>query len=245
MGLAVRGMLTISSWIAGFGSATHVVPAYGAGALALLAGALVMLTLPASSLRWLGLAPAMVGLGLAAHPDRHDLYIDREGAGAAIRDRSGRLTLLGRPPPFVLEQWLKADGDGRRAADIAPSSDARCDRLGCTLALQDGRTIALTTDKRALPEDCARATILITRREAPPGCAAALIVDRAYLKAHGATAIRLARDGSVVTTARQPGERVPWRASDPDRQAATTIAPRPDQDPTPEGGEDTDSEDAQ
>ena len=245
MGLAVRGMLTISSWIAGFGSATHVVPAYGAGALALLACALVMLTLPASSLRWLGLAPAMVGIGLAAHPVRHDLYIDREGAGAAIRDRSGRLTLLGRPPPFVLEQWLKADGDGRRAADIAPSSDARCDRLGCTLALQNGRTIALTTDKRALPEDCARATILITRREAPPGCAAALIVDRAYLKVHGATAIRLARDGPVVTTARQPGERVPWRASDPDRQAATTIAPRTDRDPTPEGGEDTDSEDAQ
>jgi len=25
--------------------------------------------------------------------------------------------VLGRPPAFVLEQWLRADGDGRKAAD--------------------------------------------------------------------------------------------------------------------------------
>lgn len=213
MGLAVRGMLTISTWIAEFGHATYVVPAYGTGALALLACALVILTLPASSLRWLGLIPAIVGIGLAVRPDRYDLYIDRDGAGAAIRDRTGRLAMLGRPPAFVLEQWLKADGDGRKAADIKASPAARCDRLGCTLQMSDGRTVALATDKRALPEDCARADILITQREAPPGCAANLIVDRAFLKTHGATAIRLTRDGPIVTTARRPGETVPWRTS--------------------------------
>ena len=40
MGLAVRGMLTISTWIAGFGNAVVVVPAFGTGALGLLAAAL-------------------------------------------------------------------------------------------------------------------------------------------------------------------------------------------------------------
>ncbi|MCJ2034365.1 ComEC/Rec2 family competence protein [Methylobacterium sp. J-068] len=211
MGLAVRGMLTISGWIAGFGHATYVVPAYGAGALALLAGALVLLTLPASSLRWIGLAPAILGLGLAARPVRQDIYVDREGAGAAIREPGGQLATLGRPPAFVLEQWLKADGDGRKAGEVKPFAGARCDRLGCSLDLADGRTVALATDKRALPEDCARAEILITQREAPPHCAAPLILDRAFLKAHGAIAIRLSPEGPVVTTARRPGETVPWR----------------------------------
>jgi competence protein ComEC len=215
MGLAVRGMLTISTWIAGFGHATFVVPAFGAGALALLAAALVTLTLPASSLRWIGLAPALLGIGLATRPMRHDIYVDREGGGAAVRDRSGKLATLGHPPAFVLEQWLKADGDGRKAGAVGAHPEARCDRLGCTVETTDGRKVAFTSDKRALPEDCARADILITQRDAPMDCAAPLILDRRFLRAHGASAIRLEPDGPRLATARRPGESVPWRASTP------------------------------
>ncbi|NEU11680.1 ComEC family competence protein [Methylobacterium sp. BTF04] len=211
MGLAVRGMLTISTWIAGFGRATVVIPAFGPGALSLLAMALIILTLPVSRLRWIGLLPGLAGFALAAAPMRYDIYVDREGAGAAIRDRSGRLATLGRPPNFVLEQWLKADGDGRKAGDVTVAEGARCDRLGCAMTLGDGRKVALVTDKRALAEDCARANILVTRRDVPPGCAASLVIDRTFLAAHGATAIRFAPDGPVLATARRPGETVPWR----------------------------------
>lgn len=114
MGLAVRGMLEISSWIAGFGQATVVLPAFGPAALALLAAALLVATLAVSRLRLLALLPATIGLALAGAPDRFDLYVDRDGGGAAVRGRDGRLIVLGRPPVFVLEQWLKADGDPRR-----------------------------------------------------------------------------------------------------------------------------------
>jgi competence protein ComEC len=251
MGLAVRGMLTISTWIAGFGSAVLVVPAFGAGALGLLASALIILTLPASSLRWLGLCPATIGIVLATFPERNDIYIDREGAGAAIRERNGQLAILGRPPPFVLGQWLKADGDGRRAEEISAFRGARCDGLGCTLTTPDGRSLALVTDKRALPEDCARTEILITRQATPPGCGAALILDRDFLAAHGATAIRLARDGPVITTVKRPGDSVPWRATPPRKEANLSLlqpAPSPNQkaperelpDPDPPGDEPSD-----
>ena len=154
MGLAVRGMLTISGWISGFGHATLVVPAYGSTALCLLALALLLLTLPVSSLRWIGLAPAALGVVLATMPPRYDVYIDREGGGAAFRDGDGRLSILGSPPAFVLEQWLKADGDSRKVAAVAASPRSRCDTVGCVVELGPGRIVALVKDKRAFAEDC-------------------------------------------------------------------------------------------
>uniref|UniRef100_UPI0013D1973A hypothetical protein n=1 Tax=Klebsiella pneumoniae TaxID=573 RepID=UPI0013D1973A len=69
--------------------------------------ALVLATIPATSLRWLAAVPATIGLLLATNPVRHHLYVDRDGAGAAIRGADGRLVALGRPPAFVLEQWLR------------------------------------------------------------------------------------------------------------------------------------------
>ncbi|WP_082475937.1 ComEC/Rec2 family competence protein [Methylobacterium sp. Leaf99] len=223
MGLAVRGMLTISTWIAGFERATYVVPAFGPAALAAMALGLVALTLPVSRLRWLGLLPMAFGVALAASPMRPDIYIDREGAGVAIRAADGRLATLGKPPNFVLEQWLKADGDGRKIGTVLALPTARCDRLGCTARMPDGRVLALVTDKRALGEDCARADFLISRREVPPGCTAKHILDRPFLAAHGATAIRLPAAGDpIVTTARRPTDVVPWR---PLRPPKSTAAP--------------------
>ncbi len=226
MGLAVRGMLTISTWIAGFDRATYVIPAYGPGALAAMALGLVTLTLPVSRLRWLGLLPMAAGVALAASATRPDLYIDREGGGVAIRAPDGRLATLGKPPPFVLEQWLKADGDGRRAGIVTPLPTARCDRLGCTAPLPNGRVLALVTDKRALDEDCTRADILITRRDAPPGCAAKFVLDRSFLIAHGATTIRFSATADpIVTTARRSGEAVPWRPARASSPAAVPLPP--------------------
>ncbi|MFE1598833.1 ComEC/Rec2 family competence protein [Methylobacterium sp. ID0610] len=211
MGLAVRGMLDISAWIRGFDHATLVLPAFGSGALLVLTLGLLPLTLFASRLRWLGLAPVLAGIALAAHPRRPDLYVDREGAGAALRVADGRLATLGRPPAFGLEQWLKADGDGRSRGDPDLARAERCDALGCVATARNGWRVALARDKRALEADCARADIVITRAVAPAPCAARLVIDRAFLAAHGATTVRFAPEGPAVTTARRPGERPAWR----------------------------------
>ena len=221
MGLAVRGMLTISGWISGFGHATLVVPAYGSTALCLLALALLLLTLPVSSLRWIGLAPAALGVVLATMPPRYDVYIDREGGGAAFRDGDGRLSILGSPPAFVLEQWLKADGDSRKVAAVAASPRSRCDTVGCVVELGPGRIVALVKDKRAFAEDCERASVIIARRDAPKDCRAGFVIDRAYLALRGATAIRFGPEGPQVTSAHQPHSRPPWR------RAVAVVTPSP------------------
>lgn len=222
MGQAVGGMLAISHWIAGFERASLVVPAFGTGALAALTAALLLATLPISRLRWLALPPALVSLGLLIQPERHDLYVDRQGWGAAVRGPDGRLAVLGSPSGFVLEQWLKADGDGRRpdrGSGAAPGG--RCDRLGCTALLPDGRPVALVRDRRAFPEDCARAAVLITSLTAPPTCTGPLVIDRRVLAARGAVALRADGHGFTMRAAHADGRSVPWR-------------PRPTRGPEPE-----------
>ncbi|MGU3330471.1 ComEC/Rec2 family competence protein [Methylobacterium mesophilicum] len=215
MGQAVGGMLAISEWIAGFDRAVLVVPAFGTGALALLAAGLLLATLPVSRLRWLALPPALLGLGLAAVPERFDLYVDRQGGGAAVRGPDGVLSALGNPSAFVMEQWLKADGDGRSAKAViqAGSAVGRCDRLGCTARLPDGRAVALVRDRRAFPEDCARAAVLISRLAAPPTCTGPLVIDRRVLAARGAVALQADRGGFRARYTRDTGRAVPWRPS--------------------------------
>ncbi|SEO71624.1 competence protein ComEC [Methylobacterium sp. ap11] len=242
MGLAVRGMLDISAWIEGFDRATVVLPAFGPGALGLMTVALLLLVLPVSGLRWLGLAPGLLGVALAAAPVRPDLYVDREGGGAALRGADGRLVVLGKPPGFVLEQWLKADGDGRSRDDPGLGTQARCDKLGCVGRGPRGISVALVRDKRAFPEDCARADVVVSRLEAPPGCAAKHVLDRTFLAAHGATTLRFTPEGPAVETAKRPGETRPWRpAKAPAKPVpaapgpTTPAAPSPP--PAPEGDE--------
>ncbi|MCJ2140806.1 ComEC/Rec2 family competence protein [Methylobacterium sp. E-066] len=227
MGQAVGGMLAISEWIAGFDRATLVLPAFGTGALGLLAAGLLLATLPVSRLRWLALSPALLGLGLAAMPERFDLYVDRQGGGAAIRGPDGLLSTLGSPSAFVLEQWLKADGDGRSARAVIGdgSKGGRCDRLGCTARLPDGRAVALVRDRRAFAEDCARAALLITRLAAPPSCTGPLVIDRRVLAARGAVAVRAERDGFTLRDTRGDGRSVPWR---PSLTAKPSTAQRPE-----------------
>ncbi|AWN53955.1 ComEC/Rec2 family competence protein [Methylobacterium sp. 17Sr1-1] len=235
MGLAVRGMLDISAWIQGFDRATVVLPAFGPGALGLMSVALLLLVLPVSGLRWLGLAPGLLGLALAAAPERRDLYVDREGGGAALRGADGRLVVLGKPPAFVLEQWLKADGDGRSRDDPGLAAGARCDKLGCVGHGPRGVSVALVRDKRAFPEDCARATVVVSRLEAPPGCAASHILDKRFLAAHGATTLRFTAEGIAIETAKRPGETRPWRLAPVVALPAppAPVAPLPDVAPVP------------
>ncbi|HEV2559424.1 MAG TPA: ComEC/Rec2 family competence protein [Microvirga sp.] len=210
MGLAVDQVLAVSAWVSGFEGSNVVVPAFGAGALALFSGALLVATLPASALRWLAVLPSGAGLALAATPPRYDLFVDREGAGAAVRGRDGALVILGKPSDFVVEQWLRADGDGRGADDAALRQAATCDPAGCVAITTGGRAVAYVTDRSALEEDCRRAAVVITRLDAP-GCGAPLVLDRPALLRRGATAARFGEADLAIRSTRLKEERRPWR----------------------------------
>ncbi|HZH52241.1 MAG TPA: ComEC/Rec2 family competence protein [Microvirga sp.] len=211
MGWAVARVLEVSVWVDGIGGSTLVVPALGVGALCLLSLALLVLALPASGLRWFALLPAGIGVALAAAPDRFDVYIDREGTGAAIRNAGGKLSVVGRPSAFVTEQWLRADGDGRSPDDASLRRDARCDRTGCVVESRAGRSVAFVQDLSAFEEDCRRAAVVIARLKAPAACGAALALDRQALAERGATAIRFGTEEIEIRSVRKGSESVPWQ----------------------------------
>lgn len=225
MGYAVNHVLDVSAFVGGIGGSTIVVPALGLTAFAMLSIGLLILTLPASSLRWLAVLPVGAGLAAAA-PTRYDVFIDREGAGAAIRGTSGMLTVVGRPSSFVTEQWLRADGDGRSADDPSLKRDARCDRSGCIVEGVAERTIAFVQDISAFEEDCRRAAIILTRLKAPPRCGAGLVLDREALALRGATTLRFRDNGDIeIRSVRRGAETIAMAA--PSRAISKHVENRP------------------
>ncbi len=227
MGHAVAQVLAAAAWVEGFAGSNVPVAAFSTGALGLMVIALLAGTLFVSRLRRFAIIPAALGFLAAANPDRPDILVDREGAGAAIRGQDGRLVILGNPGAFVIEQWLKADGDARAADDPSLSDGVSCDALGCVAVLgSDGlgpeRFVSLVRERRAFAEDCARATIVITPIAAPAFCAPEILIDRARLHREGAVAIHFGEDGARIESVRRPEETRPWLA----RNAALHAAER-------------------
>ncbi|EIM29690.1 ComEC/Rec2-related protein [Microvirga lotononidis] len=210
MGMAVSQVLDVSAWVGGFSGSTLVVPALGGAALVLLSLGLILVSVPASALRWMALVPAGAGLAFAATPDRYDVFIDRDGAGAAIRAKGGRLALVGRPSDFVAEQWLRADGDARNADDGSLRQEAKCDAAGCVVAAAGGRWVAFVQDFTAFEEDCRRATVIVTRLKAPPICKASFVLDGDDLKERGATTIRFNPETVELRSVRKGREVRTW-----------------------------------
>jgi competence protein ComEC len=229
MGAAVSQVLEVSAWVGGFSGSTLVVPALGIGALALLSLGLLVLTIPASPLRWIALIPAGAGLAFAAAPSRYDIYIDRDGAGAAIRNARGQLTLVGKPSDFVAEQWLRADGDGRSADDAGLRQDARCDAAGCVVAAGPQRWIAFVQDASAFDEDCRRAMVIVTRLKAPPTCKPGFLLDGDGLSARGATTIRFTPEAVEVRSVKKGREQLPWLDAGTPQAGALPAQERPRQ----------------
>jgi competence protein ComEC len=245
MGLATHHVLTFASWVEDLSGSTLLVPAFGPGALGLLATALIVLVLFRTGLRIAAVAPLTIGLWLAANPQRHDVFVDRAGAGAAVRAADGRLVILGRPGTFVTEQWLRADGDPRAADDASLRQGVRCDPAGCVAALgaPDSGSVAYVTDQRAFAEDCARALVVITRLNAPDWCRANLVFDRARLENGGAVTIRVTADGHAVTTARRANETRPWLAQAAPKPVPVKPPVTPPRPARPSPGELPDAED--
>ncbi len=213
MGFGIARVLDVAHFVAGFAGSNLPVAAFGNGALALMVIGLLTATLFVSQLRRLAVIPAGIGFALAMTPERPDLYVDRNGAGAAIRGPQGSLVLLGRPSGFVAAQWLKADGDARMMTGGDPGeitslhAGVNCDPFGCTTFFADGMAASFVTDARAFAEDCTRAALIITPLAAPEGCAAARVIDRTTLNENGAISAHFADfvqaagvDGDDVST---------------------------------------------
>ncbi len=110
---------------------------------------------------------------------------------------------------FAIKEWLMADADDRLPADKSLHDGIRCDAVGCLGRLADGRLVSMALDVEAFAEDCARASVVVSGREAPGDCAAKL-VDRRTWRAYGATSLRWTGQGFEESYAQPPGYDRPW-----------------------------------
>lgn len=217
MGFAVALVIEAARLVESFEASSVPVRAFGEGALLWMTGSLLVATLFVSQLRRLAFLPAAIGLYAAQAAPSPDLYVDRDGSGAAVRGADGRLVVLGRPGAFVTAQWLKAAGDWRGADDASLRDGVACDPLGCVADMGEGRYASFVRDARAFEEDCRRADIVVSPLRAPAGCAAALVVDRRDLAALGAVTARFgaAREASTAYVSASRARDIPARADSP------------------------------
>jgi competence protein ComEC len=93
--------------------------------------------------------------------------------------------------------------------DAGLHDGVRCDAAGCIGKLADGRLVSFALSAEAFGEDCARAAVVISPREAPGDCAA-LLIGRKVWRPSGAMALRWTGERFEQSAARPAGYERPW-----------------------------------
>jgi competence protein ComEC len=171
---------------------------------------MLLLCLLRTPLRWSGAVIAALACVWVMATPRADILITADGQAAAYRASDGQLAVLhaGRDT-FAIKEWLAADGDARMPKDPSLQRDARCDEAGCIGRLGGGRLVSMALTPEAFAEDCTRAAVVMSAREAPGVCAA-LLIDRKIWRTNGAMALRWTGASFEQTAARPPGYERPW-----------------------------------
>jgi len=210
MGDGLDWMIAVASWVASLPGAVGRVQAFGTGPLLLCTLGLVVLCVLRTPLRWSGAGLALVACLWAVRTPVPDVLVSTDGQTVAVRGADGRLAVVhSGHDVFSLREWLAADADGRAPNDASLRTGARCDEVGCTAKLADGRYVAYAFNVEAFAEDCERAAVVVSPRQAPGACAGTLI-DRGTWRQSGATTLRWDGAQFVPSVSRQPDEERPW-----------------------------------
>ena len=225
MGLGIDWMITVVLWVTSLPGSVGNMRAFGTGPLLLCTAGILLLCLLRTRLRWSGAALVIVASLWAASTPRPDILVASDGQVAALRGPNWQLSVLtsGRDT-FAIKEWLAADGDARTVKDASLHDGVRCDAVGCIGKLADGRLVSIALSVEAFAEDCARAAVVMSPREAPGDCAARLI-DRKAWRANGAMALRWTGDRFELSAARPPGYERPWARGPRIESEPTAVRP--------------------
>ncbi len=180
-----------AAWSEGYGG----IAAMPVLAIGLATAGFLWLALWRERWRFAGLAPVLLAVPIALATPRPDILIEEGGATVAVRGDDGRFAIVnGKGESFVVESWLRADADPRKADATDLTASVACDPLGCIAPFgSDSARVAVSNSIGSLEEDCRMAAIVIARFAVPKNCAAARVIGRQELARHGAHA--LYRDG--------------------------------------------------
>jgi competence protein ComEC len=236
MGQGIDWMISVALWVTSFPGALGRMAAFGTGPLLLCTAGLVVLCLFKTPLRFIGALLIGGAIVLMIRAPQPDVLIAADGSATAIRGEDGRFSMVkSGGDVFALREWLAADADARTPKDTTLGDGIRCDAAGCIGRLRDGSLVAIAKTSEAFEEDCRRAVLVVSARDAPPGCAA-LVVDRQVWQRSGAMALRRLGERFEITVTRPLGYDRPWRravAPESDAPAPPRAMPPQPRDATP------------
>jgi competence protein ComEC len=159
---------------------------------------------------------------------RPDILIAGDGRTVGVRGADGRLHVMrSAKDNFLVKEWLAADADARPADDASLGEGVSCDEVGCVAQTTGGGYVTLALRPEALADDCARAAVIVTSRQAPVDCAA-LVLDRDQLQKRGTMLLRQTRAGFAINAVKPRGTDRPWSpAAAGDTEGETNLTPRP------------------
>jgi competence protein ComEC len=231
MGFGIDWMISVTQWVAALPGAVGRVPAFGIGPVIAASLGIILLGLLRTPLRWSGAVLVLAAALWAARVPQPDILISADGRHVGVRGQDGRLHVMhavkGSKDTFLLKEWLAADADPRTAADASLTSGVSCDDLGCVVPSAGGALVAQAFRPEAFADDCERASLIVTLRQAPASCGAS-VIGAERLRRQGAMALRRGRDGFVVEAVKPRGIDRPWSpaAADEGEADATVLAPR-------------------
>jgi competence protein ComEC len=204
-------MVWVALWVTSLPGAVGRIQAFSTGPLLMGTGGLLIICLLRTPLRWSGAVLLIAASVWILEMPRPDVLIADDGQTAAFRGADGRLAVLhsGRDS-FAIKEWLAADADARVPKDPTLSSGVRCDAIGCIGKLKDGRLVSMALATEAFAEDCRRAAVVVSPREAPVRNCASVLVDREAWRTHGALALRWTGDSFEQSVTRPDSYERPW-----------------------------------
>jgi len=234
MGYGIDWMIAIAQWVSGLPGALGRVAAFGAGPLLICTAGLVVLGLLRTPLRFIGAFLICAAIVLMLRAPQPDVLVSADGTAFAVRGADGRLGMIkSGSDSFALREWLAADADARTVKDDSLANGVRCDASGCIGRLRDGVLVAFVKAIDAFPEDCRRAALVVSARDAPADCRA-VVIDRSVWRRSGAMSLRRVGQGFEITSSRPAGYERPWartlgqsgEASGESRTTAPRVQPR-------------------
>src|SRR5262249_20736061 len=169
MGQGIDWMISVALWVTRFPGALGRMAAFGTGSLLLCTAGLVVLCLFKTPLRVIRALLIGGALLLVVRAPQPDVLIAADGSATAIRGEDGRFSVVkSGGDVFALREWLAADADARTPKDTTLGDGIKCDAAGCIGRLRDGSLVAIAKTIEAFEEDCRRAVLVVSARDAPP-----------------------------------------------------------------------------
>lgn len=204
MGLGLRWILGVATWVSGLDGATGQVVSPGAAVLPLVALGGLMLALWQGRLRWCGLPLLAAALLLWSGAERPQVLIAANGGLVGVMTEQGRALSREKGAGFVAGIWLENDGDAAdqpQAAALWPGGDGRVKRW----RLGDRELVHLRGKRAAGAFDKCRADQIVVATAAVAVRGPCQVFDAPRLRQTGA--LRL-RDGGLETARQISGDRL-------------------------------------